>query len=157
MQKQNEKSSKTIIDSFKNLQDTICLALEQADGKGKFVEENWQREGGGGGRTRVLNQGAVIEKGGVNFSEVFGEVTPLMAQKLQMPEGNFLATGVSIVLHPQNPHVPIIHMNVRYFESVALDGTQIYWFGGGIDLTPHYINHEDACFFHQNLNEVCQE
>ncbi|MDX1904405.1 MAG: oxygen-dependent coproporphyrinogen oxidase [Thermonemataceae bacterium] len=157
MQKENEKNSKAITEAFKNLQDSICLALEQADGLGKFLEENWQREGGGGGRTRVLSKGNVIEKGGVNFSEVFGEVTPMMAQKLQMKEGNFLATGVSIVLHPHNPHVPIIHMNIRYFELEELSGEKVYWFGGGIDLTPHYVDEEDAYFFHQNLKDVCQK
>ena len=143
-----------ISEQLQNLQNNICQALEQADGKGKFVEDLWQRPGGGGGKTRILSNGNIIEKGGVNFSEVFGEVNEAMTSKLSMPKGNFFATGVSIVLHPHNPFVPIIHMNIRYFELQSEKNTT-YWFGGGIDLTPHYINKEDARFFHQTLKNTC--
>lgn len=135
---------------FQELQDDICTRLEKADGGGSFHQDLWKRPQGGGGRTRIF-QGKVIEKGGVNFSAVHGPMPEAIAQKLQMPAGTFFATGVSIVLHPHNPWVPIIHMNVRYFE---MDQTH-WWFGGGIDLTPHYIDRTDAAFFHQQLKSVC--
>lgn len=149
-------TSQYISEQLQKLQNDICQALEQADGKGKFVEDLWQRPGGGGGKTRVLSNGNIIEKGGVNFSAVFGEVDENMRGKLAMPEGNFFATGVSIVLHPHSPFVPIIHMNVRYFEIQNEKNTS-YWFGGGIDLTPHYIDKEDARFFHQTLKNTCDK
>jgi coproporphyrinogen III oxidase len=142
-----------ITDFFKSLQDNICNGLIQADGKAKFEEEVWERDGGGGGRTRIMQNGNVIEKGGVNFSAVHGELPQSMVKALGVTDNRFFATGVSIVMHPQNPMVPIIHMNVRYF--CMEDGT--YWFGGGIDLTPHYINDEDAKFFHQSLKETCDK
>ncbi len=142
----------TITEYFKTLQDSICHQLEAADGVGKFQQDLWEREGGGGGRTRVI-RGQHIEKGGVNFSAVFGELTPQAAKALHTDSGSFYATGVSIVLHPQNPWVPIIHMNVRYFEM----NEKVWWFGGGIDLTPHYINKAEAQFFHQQLKAVCDQ
>ncbi len=146
-------TKETIADWFKVLQDDICAALEKTDGQATFKEDKWERPGGGGGRTRVIEEGAVFEKGGVNFSAVHGELDPKMLKTLEMPEGNnkFFATGVSIVIHPNSPMVPIIHMNVRYFE---LDGG-ISWFGGGIDLTPIYINETQACWFHQQLKLAC--
>ena len=142
-----------ISERLKQLQDSICLSLEAADGKGKFQEENWVREGGGGGRTRIIQHGNVIEKGGVNFSAVHGELPENIAKALNVTERNFFASGVSIVIHPENPMVPIIHMNVRYFELANGE----YWFGGGIDLTPHYIVEEDARFFHGKLKAVCDQ
>lgn len=139
---------------FEGLQDEICAGLEALDGKATFREDKWKREGGGGGRTRVLTDGNLIEKGGVNFSAVHGELSPNMLQSLEITEGKeFFATGVSIVLHPLSPMMPIIHMNVRYFE---LD-SGIYWFGGGIDVTPHYITPKDAQYFHQHLKGICDE
>ncbi|MDG1716681.1 MAG: oxygen-dependent coproporphyrinogen oxidase [Saprospiraceae bacterium] len=135
---------------FMGLQDDICASLEILDGEGEFQEDLWQRDGGGGGRSRSIS-GRRIEKGGVNFSAVEGILPDKIKSKLQLDNGDFFATGVSIVLHPHNPHVPIIHMNVRYFEA---DGGK-YWFGGGIDLTPHYVVDEDAQFFHQSLKDVC--
>jgi coproporphyrinogen III oxidase len=140
---------------FMTLQDNICNALEQADGKGKFKEDNWTREGGGGGRTRIIEKGTVIEKGGVLFSAVHGALPDFLKKETthQNPAKEFYATGVSIVIHPENPFVPIIHMNVRYFEMD--NGT--YWFGGGIDLTPHYIHADDAKYFHQHLQHACQK
>jgi coproporphyrinogen III oxidase len=139
---------------FQQLQDEICVAIEKTDSQGKFQQDLWSREGGGGGRSRIMNNGRIIEKGGVNFSAVHGELPEQVKSVLQF-EGtaNFFATGVSIVMHPHNPFVPIIHMNVRYFEMS--DGRK--WFGGGIDLTPHYINEEDARFFHQNLKTTCDQ
>ncbi|HAI76485.1 MAG TPA: oxygen-dependent coproporphyrinogen oxidase [Microscillaceae bacterium] len=138
---------------FAGLQDSICQALERIDGKAKFKEDTWERPGGGGGRSRILEQGAIIEKGGVNFSAVFGEVSEKMQEKMGFPKAHFFATGVSIVLHPQNPWMPIIHMNVRYFDLSIGKA----WFGGGIDLTPHYVAEEDARFFHQHLKQVCDK
>lgn len=135
---------------FQGLQDDICQNLEALDGEGQFVEDHWTRDGGGGGRSRAIN-GKVIVKGGVNFSAVEGQLPDKIKNKLQLETSDFFATGVSIVLHPTNPHMPIIHMNVRYFEA---DGGK-YWFGGGIDLTPHYVRHEDAQYFHTALKEVC--
>ena len=139
------------------------------DGGGKFQEDIWERAGGGGGRSRVI-LGKVIEKGGVNFSAVHGEMPANISEKLGLPPSQFFATGVSIVLHPANPNVPIIHMNVRYFQTesanhVASTSTagkqekegQVWWFGGGIDLTPHYVVEEDARFFHQQLKKVCDK
>jgi coproporphyrinogen III oxidase len=137
---------------FRDLQDRICRALEEADGTGRFREDHWERPGGGGGRSRVLESGAVLEKGGVGFSAVWGDLHEQMYQSLGLTEGaQFYATGVSIVMHPHSPEVPIIHMNVRYFE--LSDGT--YWFGGGIDLTPIYVEQEDARWFHRQLKLVC--
>ena len=141
-----------ITDFFKALQDSICQQLEQADGTGVFREDPWERPGGGGGRTRII-EGTHIEKGGVNFSAVYGVMPEKITKALGVPQGDFYATGVSIVLHPVNPYVPIIHMNVRYFEMS--NGT--WWFGGGIDLTPHYIDREEARFFHQQLKQVCDQ
>ncbi|WPP53078.1 oxygen-dependent coproporphyrinogen oxidase [Catalinimonas niigatensis] len=136
---------------FMSLQDDICDELETADGSAKFLEDPWEREEGGGGRTRILTQGNVIEKGGVAFSAVYGKTPEKIQRALQLSPSDFYATGVSIVIHPQSPMVPIIHMNVRYFEM----DNGIKWFGGGIDLTPHYINLSDAQYFHQALKEVC--
>lgn len=134
---------------FMNLQDNICASLESLDGKGKFQEDLWERPEGGGGRSRVI-LGDKIEKGGVNFSAVEGHLPEKISKALGLEPTDFFATGVSIVLHPQNPLVPIIHMNVRYFET----SVGKYWFGGGIDVTPHYVVDEDAQFFHNHLKSV---
>lgn len=136
---------------FNDLQKYICQYLEKVDGLSVFKDDLWEREEGGGGRTCTIAQGAVIEKGGVAFSEVHGPVSEVMKSQLGLNGDSFFATGVSIVLHPSNPHVPIIHMNVRYFE---LDSGEC-WFGGGIDLTPHYIVPQQAVQFHLGLKEIC--
>lgn len=142
------------------LQGSICAALESADGKGRFGSEAWERAEGGGGLSRVIQNGAVIEKGGVNFSAVYGLVPDFLRSEKEHTVSaatehgtgdTFFATGVSIVLHPHSPMVPIIHMNIRYFEM----SSGVRWLGGGIDLTPHYVNREDARFFHTRLKEVC--
>lgn len=140
-----------IASQFRLLQDDICQQLEKIDGN-KFQEDLWERPGGGGGRTRII-RGNHIEKGGVNFSAVQGELPDKIVQALKIEKAQFFATGVSIVLHPKNPLVPIIHMNVRYFEMD--NGT--WWFGGGIDLTPHYIIPEEARFFHSMLKDSCDK
>lgn len=144
-----------IADRFMFLQDAICNALEMEDGKGKFQEDLWTREEGGGGRTRIIQHGNVIEKGGVNFSAVHGQVPDFLKKETSSAnnELTFYATGVSIVIHPNNPFVPIIHMNVRYFEM----SNGVWWFGGGIDLTPHYVNEEDARYFHTQLKNTCDK
>lgn len=139
--------------AYREIQDQICEGLELADGKSKFVEELWNREGGGGGRTRILQNGNVIEKGGVNFSAVHGTLPEPVRKAFGVENDQFFATGVSIVMHPENPFVPIIHMNIRYFEM----DEQTRWFGGGIDLTPHYVIPTDARFFHHRLKQTCDE
>jgi coproporphyrinogen III oxidase len=139
---------------FEGLQDQICASLEQADGKATFREDLWHREAGGGGRSRVIQEGNVIEKGGVMFSAVWGGLHEKMLASMGLTEKvDFFATGVSIVIHPISPMVPIIHMNVRYFEM----SNGAFWFGGGIDLTPHYIVDEDARWFHQQLKNACDK
>ena len=135
------------------MQDHICAGLEMADGQGKFREDRWAREDGGGGRTRIFENGAIIEKGGVAFSAVHGPTPAKILHKLGLQESDFFATGVSIVLHPFSPMVPIIHMNIRYFEME----NGVHWFGGGIDLTPHYIDIEDAKHFHAEVKSVCDQ
>ncbi|MEQ1733712.1 MAG: oxygen-dependent coproporphyrinogen oxidase [Bacteroidia bacterium] len=146
-----------IITYLKALQTTICDGLETVDGTAKFRHDDWQRPAGGGGQTRVLADGAVFEKGGVNFSAINGDIPAFLQKEIQehfphLPASTqFLATGVSIVIHPQSPLVPIIHMNIRYFET----DKGAYWFGGGIDLTPHYVVPADATYFHTQLKNVC--
>jgi len=142
-----------VTSTFQAIQDEICLSLEQCDGKAAFHEDLWKREGGGGGRTRVIRDGNIFEKGGVNFSEVHGTCSPALKQQLDSHADSFFATGVSIVIHPKNPHVPIIHMNIRYFE--LSDG--VCWFGGGIDLTPHFIDVNQAKQFHTGMKAVCDQ
>ena len=140
-----------IAEKYKEIQDEITQALEALDGKARFEEELWEREGGGGGRTRVIQHGDILEKGGVNFSAVHGKLPEQIKKAFGVDEEEFFATGVSIVIHPNNPWVPIIHMNIRYFEL----NENIRWFGGGIDLTPHYVDETDATYFHQELKKVC--
>jgi coproporphyrinogen III oxidase len=138
-------------DFFYSLQDEICRALEEVDGMSGFREDLWDREGGGGGRTRVMEEGRVFEKAGVNFSEVHGELDPQVASKMPLGDGSrFYATGISLVLHPLNPLVPSVHANFRYLER-GMSG----WFGGGTDLTPYYPYLEDAVHFHRTLKEAC--
>ncbi len=148
-------SKETITEWFKELQDTICQQIELADTSGKFKQDLWERKEGGGGRTRILSSGTIIEKGGVNFSAVHGNLAENISKALGLPQSDFYATGVSIVMHPVNPMVPIIHMNVRYFETSDEKGNNTWWFGGGIDLTPHYVDKEDATYFHNQLKTVC--
>jgi coproporphyrinogen III oxidase len=138
---------------FKGLQDDICQALEAADGSARFREDVWERQGGGGGRTRVIEEGAVFEKAGVNFSEVHGELDPQVAAKLPLGSGTgFYATGLSLVLHPRSPMIPTVHANFRY-----LDRGPSGWFGGGTDLTPYYPYLEDVVHFHRTLKTACDQ
>ncbi len=140
--------------AFREIQLHICQSLEEIDGHAKFLEDAWEREEGGGGFTRTIGDGRIFEKGGVAFSAVHGPVSEAMKKQLNLEGENFFATGVSIVLHPKHPRHPIIHMNVRYFE---LDNGETYWFGGGIDLTPHYVDQQLATDFHQQLKEVSDQ
>lgn len=141
---------------IRQLQDEICSALEQADGKALFQEDIWHREGGGGGRTRIIQKGHVIEKGGVNISEVYGTLPETMVQYLKVKYNRFFACGISLVIHPLNPFVPTVHANYRYFELYDDDGhVADQWFAGGADLTPYYLFEEDAVHFHQTHKDVC--
>src|SRR5207248_7749246 len=137
---------------FRQLQDRICAALEDLDGRGKFREDTWVRAGGGGGRTRVLTDGAVFEKAGVNFSDVAGEFPPELATSLPGEGRAFRATGISLVLHPRSPRVPTVHANFRRLQRGPAG-----WFGGGADLTPYYLQREDAVHFHRTLKQACDE
>ncbi len=143
---------RTISECFRGLQDRISKEVETLDGGKGFKEDSWNRDEGGGGRSRVMENGRLLEKGGVNFSEVYGKLFQELSERLNVEAGgDFYATGVSLVFHGWNPYLPIIHMNVRYFE---LEGGTC-WFGGGIDLTPIYVDPEEAIRFHQALKEVC--
>ncbi len=139
------------------LQDKICAGLEAADGEAKFVEDAWQREEGGGGRTRVIRNGAVIEQGGVNYSHVFGESMPASAtaHRPELAGRSFHACGVSLVIHPKNPHVPTSHANVRFFIAEKEGEEPIWWFGGGFDLTPYYPVLADVKHWHQEACKLC--
>ncbi len=140
-----------IAEEFQRIQAEICSGLEAEDGKAKFSEDPWEHETGGGGITRVISHGEVFEKGGVNYSAVEGSLPPFMKERVNAEATRFFATGVSIVIHPHSPMVPIIHMNIRYFETDAGD----CWFGGGIDLTPIYVVDSQAHYFHSCMKDVC--
>lgn len=141
---------------IQSLQDQICNKLESIDGEAHFQEDHWERKGGGGGRTRVIDHGAVFEKGGVSISAVHGELNPAMQKYFQVGEVDFFACGLSLVLHPKNPMVPTVHANWRYFEMYEKDGKVLdQWFGGGQDLTPYYLFKEDAEHFHQTCKKAC--
>jgi coproporphyrinogen III oxidase len=149
-----------IAEWLQNLQNSICNSLEALDTKEKFISDKWERAEGGGGDTRVLADGLIFEKAGVAFSAIHGEVPAFLKTQNEhsvtgkMSEAkSFFATGVSLVIHPQNPHVPIIHMNIRFFST----DNDVWWFGGGIDLTPIYVITEDAKYFHSTLKSVCDE
>lgn len=142
---------------FLKLQDDICQTLELSDGKGAFVEDKWEREQGGGGRTRVLTQGAMIEQGGVNFSHVFGDQMPVSATaaRPELAGRNFQAMGVSLVIHPHNPYIPTSHANVRFFIATKEGEDPIWWFGGGFDLTPFFPFKEDVVHWHTVAKAAC--
>ena len=147
-----------LVESFlRDLQDRICSAVENLDGQARFTEDAWIREAGGGGRTRVLRSGAVFEQAGVNFSRVHGDTLPpaATAHRPELAGGSFIATGVSLVLHPNNPHVPTTHANVRYFEARKEGVEPVWWFGGGFDLTPFYPVDEDIIHWHRTARDLC--
>jgi coproporphyrinogen III oxidase len=137
---------------MQSLQDQICQKLAEIDGQGQFHEDSWERPEGGGGRSRVMKNGAIFEQGGVNYSEVWGEHLPpsILNQRPEAAGHPFYATGTSMVLHPRNPYVPTVHLNYRYFAAGP-----VWWFGGGADLTPYYPFQEDAQHFHRVLKQAC--
>ena len=138
------------------LQDRICSALEEIDGAARFQIDNWERPGGGGGQSRVLENGAVFEKGGVNVSKVYGQLPEPMKAYLKVEQVDFFACGISLVIHPKSPLVPTVHANFRYFELYDNNKKVVdQWFGGGIDLTPYYLFDEDVVHFHQQCKSVC--
>ena len=140
-----------------DLQERICAALAEEDGGGKFIEDSWVRAEGGGGRSRVLAEGAVIEKGGVNFSHVHGTQMPASAtaHRPELAGRAFEAMGVSLVIHPHNPYVPTSHANVRFFIAEKEGAEPVWWFGGGYDLTPYYGNEEDCRHWHHTAQQAC--
>ncbi len=143
-----------------DLQDRICKGLEEVDGKAEFTEDAWERNpdgSGGGGKTRVIANGNVFEKAGVNTSVVYGKVTDKMSVQLQLDGEKWFACGLSLVIHPSNPFVPTVHCNYRYFELYENDEVIDRWFGGGTDLTPYYLFEEDAKHFHRAYKNVCDE
>lgn len=146
------------VNYIKNLQNQITSALEEVDGKAKFKEDVWVRPEGGGGHTRVIENGNVFEKGGVNISEVFGKLPESMQAYFGVNDADFFACGLSLVLHPKNPMVPTVHANWRYFEMYDAKGNIVdSWFGGGQDLTPYYLFEEDVKHFHKVCKEACDK
>ena len=140
-----------------DLQDRICAAVEAEDGGARFEEDLWERPEGGGGRSRVLSEGAVLEKGGVGFSHVFGPGLPASAtaHRPELAGRSFQALGVSLVFHPRNPYAPTTHMNVRFFVAEREGHEPVWWFGGGFDLTPYYGFESDAVHWHRTAREAC--
>lgn len=145
-------SKEQVGEFLRGLQDSICAKLEALDGKNTFLEDSWERPEGGGGRSRVLREGGLLEQGGVNYSEVWGDHLPpsILKQRPDAAGHRFYATGTSMVLHPRNPYIPTVHLNYRYFEAGP-----VWWFGGGIDLTPYYPFKEDVVHFHQTMKAAC--
>lgn len=146
-----------VSDYLQSLQDSICTSFEQIDGVARFREELWQRPGGGGGRTRVIAEGGLFEKGGVNFSHVHGSNLPPSAtqQRPELAGRSFQALGVSLVMHPRNPYLPTSHANVRLFVAEAPDAPPVWWFGGGYDLTPYYPFESDCRHWHNTAKAAC--
>ena len=141
---------------IQKLQDTITTKLEELDGVAKFQQDFWEREEGGGGRTRVIENGAVFEKGGVNISKVHGPLPKSMQNYFGVEDVDFFACGLSLVIHPKSPMVPTVHANWRYFEMYNKDGDIVdQWFGGGQDLTPYYLFDEDVVHFHRTCKQAC--
>ena len=143
---------------LEQLQNQICNDLTAADGAATFVQDEWVREEGGGGKSRVMTEGSVIEKGGVNFSHVKGEQMPASAtaHRPELAGRSFEAMGVSLVIHPHNPYIPTSHANVRFFIAEKEGEAPVWWFGGGYDLTPYYGNEEDCKHWHQTAKNACE-
>lgn len=147
----------SVRDYLTGLQDRTCAAIEQADGAARFVEDAWKRDEGGGGRTRILRDGAVFEQAGVGFSDVSGSTLPpsASAARPELAGASWHAVGVSLVLHPRNPHAPTSHANVRHFRAQRDGETVAWWFGGGFDLTPFYPVDEDVLHWHRSARDLC--
>lgn len=137
--------------AYRSIQDVFCASIQDVDGQSLFGSDRWERPGGGGGLTRILSGPGRVEKAAVNFSAVEGETPERLSERLATKSSRFYATGVSIIVHPSNPHAPTFHANVRYFETDAGQA----WFGGGADLTPYYLYEEDARHFHTVMREIC--
>ncbi|MBX2867879.1 MAG: oxygen-dependent coproporphyrinogen oxidase [Acidiferrobacterales bacterium] len=159
MDSQSKPDVKKVIDQFKTLQNAITSALETMDGGKEFLEDIWGHKNGGGGRSRVLEGGAVFEKAGVNFSHVKGDALPASASadRGEIAGKPFEACGVSLVVHPLNPFAPTSHMNVRLFVADPESDSPVWWFGGGYDLTPYYLEEDDCRHWHQTARNVCDE
>ena len=144
-------------DYLTGLQDRICAAMEAADGRARFREDAWTREEGGGGRTRILRDGAVFEQAGIGFSDVSGTKLPPSASvaRPELAGASWRAVGVSLVFHPRNPYVPTTHANVRHFRAMRDGETVAWWFGGGFDLTPFYPFDEDVLHWHRSAQAAC--
>lgn len=153
----SEVDIQSVLDYLQALQMRICSSLEDVDGKARFSLDHWDREGGGGGDSRVLSGGNVFEQAGVGFSHVFGSQMPPSATKSrpELAGASFQAMGVSLVLHPNNPYVPTTHANFRFFTTDSNDGEPVWWFGGGFDLTPFYPFKEDVVHWHQTAKDAC--
>ena len=153
----SDVSLQAVKDYLLDLQDRICEELAAEDGGGEFREDAWDREQGGGGRSRVMENGTVIEKGGVNFSHVFGSQLPpsATAARPELAGRSFQAMGVSLVIHPKNPYVPTSHANVRFFVAEKEGEPPVWWFGGGFDLTPYYGFEEDVTQWHRTAKAAC--
>ncbi len=147
-----------VIRFLTSLQDAICSALSTEDGKATFEEDRWKRPAGGGGRTRVLRNGAIFEQAGVNFSHVHGDALPPSATtaRPEIAGWSFEAVGISLVIHPHNPYVPTTHMNVRFFMAMTPNKDPVWWFGGGFDLTPYYGFEEDCVHWHETARKACE-
>ena len=154
----SQVDAKTVKQYLLRLQDTICAGLEAEDDGKAFREDSWERPGGGGGRSRVMEEGAVFEKAGINFSHVYGEGLPpsATAHRPELAGRTFQAMGVSLVIHPRNPYVPTSHANVRFFIAEKAGAEPVWWFGGGFDMTPYYGFDEDCVHWHQTARNACQ-
>ena len=154
----NEINRQAVKTYLLELQDRICRSFEKLDGERTFREDQWQREGGGGGRSRVLEEGGTFEKAGINYSHVFGIALPASAtaQRPELAGRSFEAMGVSLVIHPWNPYVPTSHANVRFFVADKQHTDPVWWFGGGFDLTPYYGFEDDARHWHETAAKACE-
>jgi len=153
-----QPDSQAVKEYLLGLQERICQRLEAVDGQASFVRDSWERPEGGGGISRVISEGKVFEKGGVNFSHVMGDAMPASAtaHRPHLAGAPWQAMGVSLVMHPENPYVPTSHANVRFFIATPKDGEPVYWFGGGYDLTPYYGFDEDCIHWHRTARDACQ-
>ena len=154
----NTPNVAAVSDYLLDLQNRICQALESLDGEKTFLEDSWKRQEGGGGRSRVLEKGAVFEKAGINFSHVHGRQLPgsATAHRPELAGRSFQALGVSLVIHPRNPYIPTSHANVRFFIADKAGEEPVWWFGGGFDLTPYYGFEEDAVHWHRTARQACE-
>ena len=152
----NQSPKESFAHYVRTLQDEICHALEALDGEAVFVEDQWDRDGGGGGWTRIMDGGRLFEKAGVNVSAVHGTTPEVIKNQVPESAAEFYATGISLVIHPINPMIPTVHANFRFFQLMDKEGNIVDgWFGGGADLTPYYLFEEDAVHFHQTLKDAC--